>query len=105
MHSGDLMAGVIGEKKFAYDVWSDTVNTASRCESSGVTGKINVSGSTDALIKDFFACERRGAVPAKHKGEIEMYFVQGLLLELHQPGEPRAPNAEFKRRYAALATG
>lgn len=102
IHSGDLVAGVIGEKKFAYDVWSDTVNTASRCESSGVTGKINVSSATHALIKDFFACEYRGAIAAKHKGQIEMYFVHGLLPELQRPDQPRAPNNEFERRYAAL---
>lgn len=102
IHSGDLVAGVIGEKKFAYDVWSDTVNTASRCESSGVTGKINISGATYELVKDFFACEYRGAVPAKHKGNLEMYFVHGLLPDLHRTGEPRVPNAEFEKRYATL---
>lgn len=102
IHSGDLVAGVIGEKKFAYDVWSDTVNTASRCESSGVTGKINISGAIHALIKDFFACEYRGAVAAKHKGQIEMYFVNGLLPDLQRSEESRAPNSEFEKRYAAL---
>ncbi|MBL8020499.1 MAG: adenylate/guanylate cyclase domain-containing protein [Leptospirales bacterium] len=102
IHSGDLIAGVIGEKKFAYDVWSDTVNIASRCESSGVTGKINISAATYALVRDFFDCEYRGAVPAKHKGTIEMYFVNGLLPELQRPGHPGAPNSEFEKRYAAL---
>lgn len=105
IHSGDLVAGVIGEKKFAYDVWSDTVNTASRCESSGVTGKINISGATYELIKNFFACEHRGAIAAKHKGHIDMYFVHGLLPELQRPGEPRTPNAEFEKRYADLRAG
>ncbi len=102
IHSGDLVAGVIGEKKFAYDVWSDTVNTASRCESSGVTGKINISGATHQLVRDFFVCEYRGAVPAKNKGNIEMYFVEGLLPELQRPDHARTPNSEFERRYAAL---
>lgn len=72
IHFGSLVAGVIGERKFAYDVWGDTVNTASRCESSGVAGRINISGATHELVKDFFACEHRGAVPAKHKGEIDI---------------------------------
>ncbi|TGM94932.1 adenylate/guanylate cyclase domain-containing protein [Leptospira licerasiae] len=102
IHSGDLVAGVIGEKKFAYDVWSDTVNTASRCESSGATGKINISGATYKLVKDFFDCEYRGEVAAKHKGNIDMYFVHGLLPELHRSGEPRVPNSEFEKRYATL---
>ncbi len=104
IHTGDIVAGVIGEKKFAYDVWSDTVNTASRCESSGVAGKINISGATYEVVKDFFACEYRGAVPAKHKGNIEMYFVHGLLPELQRANQPRTPNAEFDKRYAALGS-
>jgi len=103
IHTGDLVAGVIGEKKFAYDVWSDTVNTASPCESSGLVGRINVSKSTYECIKDFFDCEFRGAVPAKHKGQIEMYFVNGLLPEFQQDGQPRVPNAEFQERYNKLA--
>lgn len=102
IHSGDLVAGVIGEKKFAYDVWSDTVNTASRCESSGVTGRINISGATYALVKDFFDCEYRGAVDAKHKGQIDMYLVNGILPELQRADHSRAPNSEFEARYAAL---
>lgn len=102
IHSGDLVAGVIGERKFAYDVWSDTVNTASRCESSGVSGKINISGATFELIKDFFTCEYRGAIQAKNKGQIDMYFVHGLLPELQRPGHERAPNGEFERRYEKL---
>ena len=71
IHTGPLVAGVIGEKKFAYDVWGDTVNIASRCESSGVAGRINISGATHAIVQSFFQCEYRGRVPAKHKGEIE----------------------------------
>lgn len=102
IHSGELIAGVIGDKKFAYDVWSDTVNTASRCESSGMTGKINISSSTYELIKDFFQCEYRGEVPAKHKGQIKMYFVLGLLPELQREGHPNIPNAKFEIRYASL---
>lgn len=102
IHSGELIAGVIGDKKFAYDVWSDTVNTASRCESSGMTGKINISSSTYDLIKDFFQCEYRGEVPAKHKGNIKMYFVEGLLPELQREGHPQIPNQEFVNRYKSL---
>jgi class 3 adenylate cyclase len=67
---------VVGEKKFAYDIWGDTVNTASRMESSGEPGKVNISGATYELIKEKFRCEYRGKIPAKHKGEIEMYFVE-----------------------------
>jgi adenylate cyclase len=78
IHSGPLVAGVIGREKFAYDVWGDTVNTASRLESSGAAGRINISGATYEYVKDLFVCEHRGKIPAKHKGEIDMYFVNSI---------------------------
>ena len=102
IHTGDLIAGVIGEKKFAYDVWSDTVNTASRCESSGEIGKINISKNTYDKIKDFFECEYRGIITTKNKESIQMYFVNGLLPELQKDSNPRIPNMEFERRYRQL---
>ena len=77
IHTGPVTAGVVGDKKFAYDIWGDTVNTASRMESSGEAGKINISGTTYHLIQKKFSCEFRGKIPAKNKGEIEMYFVEG----------------------------
>lgn len=102
IHSGSLVAGVIGEKKFAYDVWSDTVNTASRCESSGVAGKINISKQTYELVKEFFQCEHRGLIPAKNKGEIDMYFVNALLPDFRNENHLFEPNEEFKKKYFAL---
>ena len=78
IHSGPLLAGVIGNKKFAYDVWGDTVNTASRMESSGVPGNVNISHTTFELVKDVFDCEYRGKVSAKNKGELDMYLVREL---------------------------
>lgn len=76
IHSGPVVAGIVGVKKFAYDIWGDTVNTASRLESSGEPGKINISNSTYELIKNEFECTYRGKVNAKNKGEIDMYFVE-----------------------------
>ncbi|MBC7749512.1 MAG: adenylate cyclase, partial [Methylotenera sp.] len=82
VHTGPVVAGIVGVKKFAYDIWGDTVNIASRMESSGETGKVNISGSTHKLVKDKFNCIYRGKIQAKNKGEIDMYFVETV--SLHQ---------------------
>lgn len=76
IHTGPLVAGVVGEKKFAYDIWGDTVNVASRMESSGESGKINISASTYESVKDDFICKQRGKIPTKNLGDMEMYFVE-----------------------------
>ncbi|MCC5916859.1 MAG: hypothetical protein JJU02_05970 [Cryomorphaceae bacterium] len=78
INSGPVVAGIVGIKKFQYDIWGDTVNTAARMESSGAVGKVNISQSTYKLIKDDpqFSFESRGKIAAKGKGEIEMWFVK-----------------------------
>lgn len=76
VHSGPLVAGVVGTKKFIYDVWGDTVNIASRMESNGVPGKVNVSEKTFQQIKKYFECKYRGKKEAKGKGKMKMYLVE-----------------------------
>ncbi len=79
LNTGPVVAGIVGIKKFAYDIWGDTVNIASRMESSGESGKVNISGTTYDLVKDKFKCTHRGKISAKNKGEIDMYFVDHVL--------------------------
>jgi class 3 adenylate cyclase len=67
---------VVGKKKYAYDIWGNTVNIASRMESTGEVGKVNISADTYELIKDKFKCHHRGKVTAKNVGEIDMYFIE-----------------------------
>lgn len=98
IHTGPVIAGVVGSKKFSYDIWGDTVNIASRMESSGKVGEINISEVTHELVKDFFDCEYRGKLPVKYKGEIDMYFVKGFKPELSVNGEGIFPNQEFFKK-------
>jgi adenylate cyclase len=96
IHTGTVIAGVVGQKKLTYDIWGDTVNIASRMESSGEGGKINISGTTFEFVKDFFICEHRGKMPVKYKGDLDMYFIGGILPELSD-GKGN-PNNRFRSK-------
>jgi len=91
INTGPVVAGVVGKKKFAYDIWGDAVNLASRMESTGEAGKVNISGNTYRYIKDQFFFTHRGKISAKNKGEIDMYFVDGRVKYAGQPKGSKTP--------------
>jgi PAS domain S-box-containing protein len=98
INTGEVMAGVIGNKKFAYDIWGKTVNKASRMEETGEIGKVNVSGNTYEFIKDYFDCTYRGRIKVKNiHEEMDMYFVNRLKPEYSEDEDGIYPNAEFRK--------
>ncbi len=100
IHTGKVVAGVIGRSKFAYDVWGDAVNTASRMETACEAGMVNISGETYKHVKDFFTCEYRGKLEAKNKGLIDMYYVHGLKPKYQQDGNPLESNQAFREAHS-----
>lgn len=76
VHVGPIVAGVVGKRKYTYDIWGSTVNIASRMESNGEPGRVNISATTYELVKDQFECSYRGKIYAKNVGEVDMYFVE-----------------------------
>lgn len=102
INTGPVVSGHLGNIKKVFDIWGDTVNTASRMESGGEPGRVNVSESTYLKIRDFFECEYRGKMPVKYKGEIDMYFVNGLKAEYCQADAPHLPNALMLRKIQVM---
>jgi guanylate cyclase len=88
INSGPVVAGVIGRKRFLYDLWGDAVNTASRMESHGTQGRIQITRATYELLGDEFECELRGTIPVKGKGDMEVWHVLGRKSSLASDGQP-----------------
>ncbi len=102
IHTGGVFTHILGKKKYNYDVKGDTVNLASRMESWSESARINITAMTYELIKEFFSCEYYGKMPARFKGNVQMYTVKGIKSELSINGEGFKPNDAFKTRYALL---
>ena len=83
INTGPVVAGVVGTKKFAYDIWGDTVNVASRMETMSEPGKINIGENTYELVKESFECEYRGEIAVKNRSAIKMYFIKSNIQEAY----------------------
>lgn len=103
--TGPVIAGVVGRNKLTYDIWGSTVNTASRMESSGEVGQINISGNTYMFVKEYFDCTYRGVIPVKNKGDIHMYFVNGIKASLSNNFEGLQPNHAFNVQLQLIRLG
>jgi class 3 adenylate cyclase len=104
IHTGGVMAGVVGRRKFTYDVWGDAVNVAARMETSGEPGRVNVSEETWQHVHELFEAEPRGTIEAKHKGRLSMFFLTRIQPGLARDPEGLLPGEEFfaaRRRMGA----
>ena len=102
LHTGPAIVGVVGRKKYVYDVWGVTVNTAARVEQEGVVGKVSISESTYDFIKDFFECECRGTIYPKHMDPMKSYIVHRLKPEYSEDDLGLKPNDVFKKMLNTL---
>ena len=99
IHTGPCISGVIGYKKYTFDIWGDSVNIAARMEAAGAPGKINISEDTYKEVKDLFDCTYRGTQEVEKIGPVEMYFLNRIRSQLSEDKEGFFPNREFNRNY------
>ena len=102
IHTGPVIAGVVGERKFTYDIWGDAVNTAALIEQSGEPGKVNISESTFQQVNEVFEIEPRGEVASGKKGDLPMYFVIRLKAEFSEDQNGLKPNDVFQQKFGNL---
>ena len=105
IHTGPVISGVVGRRKFTFDIWGDAVNTAALMETNGVAGRINVSEVVAGHAKALFELEPRGAIETKHGRQLEMFFLNRLKVELSRDPDGRLPNEKFTAEYNRLLTG
>lgn len=103
IHTGKAVVGVIGKKRFAYDMWGETVNLAARLEQHSDENQINISETTYQRVKDFFECEPRGDIETKYTGKVPMYFVKRIKPDLSEDDEGMFPNRLFVREYNSIS--
>ncbi|MBO6537514.1 MAG: response regulator [Balneolaceae bacterium] len=103
INTGESVVGVIGKKRFAYDVWGTAVNLAARMEQNSANNSINISQSTYERVKDFFECEPRGEIEARNIGKVEMYFLKRIKPEYSDDEDGVIPNRQFIRDYNFIA--
>ena len=105
LHSGPVMTGVVGRRKFTFDIWGEAVNTAALMEAKGEAGRINVSEAVAGHVKTLFELEGRGTIEAKHGRKLDMYFLNRLKSELSRDAAGHEPNDRFAAECNRLITG
>ncbi len=101
IHIGPVVAGVVGKRKYAYDIWGRTVNIASRMESNGAAGKVNISSDLYEMVKEKYTCSYRGKIYAKNVGEIDMYFVEDEIT----PGNVNLTSNNIEKKSEPVLSG
>jgi len=100
-----MISGVVGRRKFTFDIWGDAVNTAALMEANGASGRINISEAVAGHTKALFELEPRGAIETKHGRQLEMFFFNRLRPELSRDTDGRLPNEKFAAECNRLVTG
>jgi class 3 adenylate cyclase len=105
LHTGPVIAGLVGQRRFIYDVWGDAVNVAARMEAAGGAGQINLSEAAMNRVKNLFEFEDRGAIEVKNKGPLRMYYLRRIQTGMAQDPAGRTPNAAFHEKCSTLFPG
>jgi class 3 adenylate cyclase len=102
IHTGPVISGIVGSRRFTFDIWGDAVNIASFMEACGLAGRINISETVAGHVQALFELERRGQIEAKHERAHEMFFLNGLRPQYSRTADGRLPNENFIAEYNRL---